>query len=368
VHLRVSVIATVLNEASSLPRLLDSLCVQTRQPDEVIISDGGSTDGTAEILTAYAGRLPLRIIPLPGSNISQGRNAAIAAATGEVIASTDAGVRLSPNWLAALVVPFEREEQERADLDDLRGVAGGQYDVPWQVEPLRVVAGFFEADPQGAFETALGATTLPDLEDVDPLRFLPSSRSLAFRKSLWEEVGGYPEWLDYCEDLIFDFRMRERVTPEGWAFEPNAVAHFRPRPNPLSFFRQYYRYARGDGKADLWRKRHAIRYGAYLLFLPLMVLLGLCRTRWSWGVLLGAAAGYCFTPYRRLWPRLGSLRPTARLQAILYVPLIRAVGDFAKMLGYPVGVCWRLRHRLDRGAESEGRTGAGTAVPRQADW
>jgi len=354
VHFRVSVIATVLNEASSLPRLLDSLCTQTRQPDEVIISDGGSTDRTAEVLAAYSNRLSLRIIPLPDSNISQGRNAAITATTGEIIASTDAGVRLSPNWLTELVTPFEQEAQEQTDLDALREAIGNQYDAPWQVVPVQVVAGFFQPDPQGAFETSLGVTTLPDLEDIDPPRFLPSSRSIAFRKSLWEAAGGYPEWLDYCEDLIFDFRLREMVKPEAWAFAPNAVAYFRPRSTPMAFFRQYYRYARGDGKADLWRKRYAIRYSAYLLFLPLIVLLGLRRTRWSWGLLVGAVAGYCTTPYRRLWLRLGSMRPVARLGAILCIPLIRAIGDLAKMLGYPVGVCWRLRHRGGRSWREDG--------------
>ena len=93
-----SVVITVLNEASSLPGLLDSLSGQTRPPDEVLVCDGGSTDGTLALLEAEA-RLNLRIVQRPGANISEGRNASIAAATGEVIAVTDAGVRLSPEWL-----------------------------------------------------------------------------------------------------------------------------------------------------------------------------------------------------------------------------------------------------------------------------
>src|ERR1051326_5124056 len=49
-----------------------------------------------------------------------------------------------------------------------------------------------------------------------------------------------------------------------FAFAPEAIAWFRPRPSLAAFFRQYYRYARGDGKADLWRARHTIRYATYL--------------------------------------------------------------------------------------------------------
>ena len=103
--MKISLISTVLNEAHSLPALLDSIAAQTRSPDEVIICDGGSTDGTLELLRAER-RFPVRVIERPGSNISQGRNAAIAEASGEVIASTDAGVRLDHQWLEKLVEPM----------------------------------------------------------------------------------------------------------------------------------------------------------------------------------------------------------------------------------------------------------------------
>src|SRR5512135_1011391 len=103
--MKVSLIVTVKNESSSLPALLDSIAAQTRQPDEVVICDGGSTDSTLAVLRSEK-RLPIRIIEKPGSNISQGRNAAIEAATGDVIASTDAGVRLDPKWLEKLVTPI----------------------------------------------------------------------------------------------------------------------------------------------------------------------------------------------------------------------------------------------------------------------
>ena len=241
----ISVIATVLNEGESVRGLLDSLAAQTRAPDEVVITDGGSTDSTVAILREYADRLPLRVIEAPGSGIGAGRNRAIGEATGDVIAVTDAGVVLVPHWLATLVAPLE------ADV------------------AVQVVGGFFEADPRSVFEAALGATTLPLIEEIAPDRFLPSSRSIAFRRTAWEAVGGYPEWLDYCEDLVFDLRLKQAAP--NWAFAPNAVAHFRPRSGLRAFYRQYYRYARGDGKADLWRKRHAIRYATYFIGIPLLL-------------------------------------------------------------------------------------------------
>jgi len=315
--MRVSVVVTVLNEAKSLPRLLDSLAAQTREPDEVVVCDGGSTDGTLSLLDGED-RLRLRVLQRPGANISQGRNVAISAATGDIIAVTDAGVRLDPEWLERIVAPLEGQEG-------------------------RVAAGFFRPDPQSLFESAMGATVLPELRDIRPERFLPSSRSVAFHKSAWKDVGGYPEWLDYCEDLIFDFRLRFRYGP--FAFVPEALVYFRPRPSLRAFFAQYYRYARGDGKADLWRLRHVIRYLTYLVALPLIVVAGIIGSAWWWSLALIAIPGMFWVPWRRLSRLWGDMNDFQRAKAALWVPVIRVTGDLAKMMGYPVGLWWRFQHR-----------------------
>lgn len=319
----VSLIMTVRNESASLPRLLDSVLAQTLPPDDVVIVDGGSTDGTQAVARSYAVRLPVRLIEKPGANISQGRNAAIEAARCDIVAVTDAGVRLDPRWLEALTAPFD--EGDYAD----------------------VVSGFFLPDPQTPFEVAMGATVLPALEDINPETFLPSSRSVAFRKSAWAAVGGYPAWLDYCEDLVFDMALREHGF--RFVFAPGALVYFRPRATLRDYYVQYYRYARGDGKADLWRKRHAIRYFTYTA--------GPLVGAWSWRhsrspvgrigllALFAGVTAYCRRPYARLIPRLQGLAPAAAFYAFALVPMIRITGDLAKMAGYPVGVLWRRSHR-----------------------
>ncbi|MCS7287014.1 MAG: glycosyltransferase [Anaerolineae bacterium] len=314
---KVSVIVTVKNEEKTIEKLLISLQAQTRPPDEIVIVDGGSTDRTVEIIKAWAGKLPIKLIVRPGLNISQGRNLAIREASGEIIASTDAGVKLSTKWLEALLRPFE---------------AGA-----------KVVSGFFLPDVEGPFEIAMGATVLPSLEDVNPRKFLPSSRSVAFLKEAWEMVGGYPEWLDYCEDLIFDFKLRRLFGP--FPFVPEAIAYFKPRTNLRDFFLQYYRYARGDGKADLWRLRHLIRYSTYLVLVPFLLFLGLkIDPLWWLGFVVGGWV-YLRNPYRRLFRMMKNLSLPEKILAFLLVPVIRVTGDVAKMAGYPAGLLWRLKHR-----------------------
>ncbi|MEM7801122.1 MAG: glycosyltransferase [Chloroflexota bacterium] len=320
--MNVSVIATVYNEGDSLRPLMESLADQTRRPDEIVIVDGGSTDETISVLEEYARWLPLRIVVADGANISRGRNLAIEAAAGPIIAATDAGVVLSPIWLEEIVKPLE-------------------------TSGARVVSGWFESDPYTDFEVAMGATVLPNLEDIDPQRFLPSSRSVAFLKSAWAATGGYPEWLDYCEDLIFDFALKEEV--DTFAFAPEAVAYFRPRGSLRSFFKQYYLYARGDGKSGLWLKRHVIRYVTYLVALPIIGRM-IWRARWyGWILALAGVGYYCYRPAARLWPLTHRWRPPNRVRVFVLIPIIRIVGDVAKMIGYPVGVVWRLQNRMTDG-------------------
>lgn len=331
--MRVSVAATVFNEEGSIRLLMDSLLAQTRQPDEVVICDGGSSDRTDSILREYCGRIDgLKILSAPGANISQGRNLAIAQSTGRIVATTDAGVRLHPNWLERLVAPFEN------------------YSGP-EDSMAQAVAGFFVPDVSGPFQVALGATVLPHVSEISPGSFLPSSRSLAFTRELWQRVGGYPEWLDYCEDLVFDLRIKEEERV-AFTWAPQALVFFRPRSSLGSFWQQYFRYARGDGKADLWRKRHAIRYATYLLLVPALLGHAIWGQDARWLGWLGLFAGgivNCARPWRRLLYMSGESHVVNFLQSAAFVPVIRLVGDVAKMAGYPVGLVWRRqnRHRVE---------------------
>ncbi len=338
---KVTVITTIYNEQATIERLLHSLAAQTRPPDEVVLCDGGSTDETRARIEAYTRENPaafpnLQLLVAPGANISRGRNLAIAAASHPLIAVTDAGVQLAPDWLEKLIAPWAACTEPTAG-------------------PL-AVAGFFLPDTRGTtasqriFLTAMAATVLPQSREIDPEHFLPSSRSVAFTKAAWQAAGGYPEWLDYCEDLLFDFALNKQRPdrPTAFAWAPQAVVYFQPRASLRTFWIQYYRYARGDGKADLWRKRHAIRYLTYLFALPALLGHAFWGRFMPWLGWLGMLGGLIFYAARP-WQRLQSLAPALpwhqRVGAAALVPLILAVGDVAKMVGYPVGLWWRWRQR-----------------------
>jgi glycosyltransferase involved in cell wall biosynthesis len=226
---KISLISTVKNEADNAQLWLDSLLQQSRLPDEVVITDGGSTDGTVGILLEYAKSfpIPLKVIEAPGTNIARGRNLAIEDASYSVLACTDFGCVLDRDWLKNLVFPFEINEE------------------------IQVSSGYYQAIVVDDIDQLTSGFFISPVEHINPSKFLPSSRSLAMRKNIWEKVGGYPEWLtDAGEDTLFDMHLKSQ--PAHWAFVPSALVSWRAPRTMAKIYKTFFRYSRGDGETGLF--------------------------------------------------------------------------------------------------------------------
>ena len=106
----------------------------------------------------------------------------------------------------------------------------------------------------------------------------------------------------------------------------------------------------------MWRKRHAIRYFTYLLGLPTILWLIWREKMGGWLLFLAGVGAYSRRPAERVWQNTWGWRPPARVRAFALIPIIRLVGDVAKMLGYPVGIWWRWKR--NKGAGVQTATGA----------
>jgi glycosyltransferase involved in cell wall biosynthesis len=306
--MKISLIATVLNAEEHIGAFLASIAAQTRTPDEIVIVDGGSTDGTVAALRAADG---LTLLEEPGANISRGRNLAIAHAAHDVVAVADADCVYGPNWLAALVAPIED---------------GADVSMGW-TEPIvdSVLA---------ACVSSLGLPLSPD--EVDPATFMPSARSVAFRRDALEAVGGYPEWLAIGEDMWVNHRWRER--PFDLRFAPDAIAGWRPRASLGSIWTQYAKYARGDAQAGMYPERHALRFAVYAGLLTALA----SRRTWPKLLAAGGAVSYARTPVVRARTRA----PRRRAAVTVLVPALLLFTDMAKMYGYARGLADRLGGRV----------------------
>jgi glycosyltransferase involved in cell wall biosynthesis len=232
----VSVVATVLNEVEDIDGLVLSLIHQTLEPAEVIVVDGGSTDGTWELLQASAlAYANLKVIRDPSCSlkespgpIGRGRNVGIASATSEVIACADAGCVYGPDWLERLTAPILNGQAEYA--------LGGSC-----IDP----------DQQTTWDIA-SAPFLGVKLQVEESTKSCTARSMAFRKEIWQRVGGFPEDRLIGEDALFDLRVRKIVKP---AFPERAKALYRPGLNLGTAINQISRYAISDGAFGIRRTR-----------------------------------------------------------------------------------------------------------------
>ncbi len=304
--MKITLISTVRDAGPFIGEFLDSVRAQTRPPDEVVIVDGGSTDGTLDVLRAAS---DITLIESPGANIPAGRSAAIRAATHDVIAVSDADCVLTPRWLELFASAIEGG----AD------VAMGSY---------RPIVGSF-------FDACSAATHVPDADELDEATFMPSSRSVAFTREAYETAGGYPEWLDVGEDMYLNLRLRERGAV--MILVPDAVTLWRVRPTLEATWRQYFNYAKGDAMAGMWPKRHALRFGVYAA-LPLLL-----RSRWGKLLILAAGVAYVWKPIKRAFRLLSD--PKERAAAVAAVPALMAFTDVAKMVGYLSGLVVRGSRR-----------------------
>jgi len=240
-----SIIATVYNEVNSIRPFITSLLNQSLKPNEIIIVDGGSSDGTTEILKEFedGGQL---ILIVQSCNISQGRNLAINRASSKLIAATDAGCIVDKDWLLEITRPFDC-----SDMPD-------------------VVAGNFEFDCHNRFEEVVVlATNSPNRTRSEESKFYPSSRSIAFTKAIWLKTKGYPEWLYAAEDTLFNIRMRQLGAK--FSFAEQALVKWRPRTTWRSVGKQFFNYARGNGRIGFAKQGYLtnLKYHG-MIILPLL--------------------------------------------------------------------------------------------------
>jgi glycosyltransferase involved in cell wall biosynthesis len=317
-----SLVVTVRNDRDGLRELLSALESQTLPPAELIIVDGGSVDGTLDVLEGWSpARFPVRAVAEPGSNIAEGRNAGVRLARYDWIACTDAGCRPDPAWLDALAAaPAEAD----------------------------IVAGIFIPEGGSQFERVASLTHYPVREELGESSLLvraahrffgrdfrdsqAGGRSMAFRKQAWEAVGGMPADQYAGEDLAFTAALLERGFHATLA--PEAVIRWRPPRTWRATARMFFTYCRGDVRRPP-RARHGLRAAAWLVGFRLAV-------RGGWRarsiVALGFLA-YIGLPLRRV------RRAGIPVRHWWRVPVAVAVKDLSQLVGAAAGLSDLIRNR-----------------------
>jgi glycosyltransferase involved in cell wall biosynthesis len=224
-----SVVIPVRNGAATLADQLEALAraQAPAQGFEVIVADNGSTDSTRLVAQSYTTILPVRVVDAgsrPGINVA--RNGGIQAAIGDVVLLCDADDEVGPGWLTAMEHAFD---------------AGH-----------RLVAG--QLDYRTLNDAAARAARGADRAGVIVLlEFLPTGHgaNLGFTRAVYDVAGGFDERFAGGGDDV-DFCWRAQLAGTPLHSEPDAVVHYRLRPDLRGVARQARAY--GAAEALLFKK------------------------------------------------------------------------------------------------------------------
>ena len=223
---RVSVVVCCYNGGRTLTQCLESL-QRLRYPNyEVILVNDGSTDDTA----AIAARFP-EVITIHQENkgLSESRNVGLRAATGRIIAYTDADCFADPDWLSHLVYQLDRTKA------DAVGGPNISPDDGWLAACVNASPG----QPTHVLESDQVAEHVPGC-------------NMAFRREALESINGFdPQFLRAGDDVDLCWRLQQAG---GWiTFAAGAFVWHHRRPTPRTYFRQQSGY--GEAEA-LLRFKH----------------------------------------------------------------------------------------------------------------
>lgn len=294
--LSVSVAVPVLNAARTLRTCLAALERLQPPPAEILLVDNGSTDGSLDLLRAFArDRMPERaqVLEEPRRGAAAARNAAIRAAKGDVIAFTDADCAPEPAWLRHLTVPFS---------DPAVGAVAGRVVPAPAASTLELFSALYTLRlPEGAARR----------NQWTPWEGGYPTANLAVRRVLAQDLQGFDESVGiYGED--YDLCARLYARGAEVAYVPEAqVAHFH-RTTLGGMVRQAFGFGRSH---PYLLRRHAPR--GLWLDLP----------RWS----------FCWRAFPfRAWVDLASADKKVLailLPGILYGPALLALPLYAGWLG-----------------------------------
>lgn len=320
----VSILLAVRNESSDILACLATIAAQ-RYPHhclDLIVIDGASVDGTAARVQGWAvhGALPVTLLTNPRRSTPAAFNLGLSAARGEVVILLGARARLSPDFVALSVAALERTGADAVGGVVRSASRGGG-----------VLGRAISLAQRSPFGVGNARYRYAEHEaEVDTVNYG------AYRRAVFERIGGFDEAMQWVEDDEFNYRLRK--AGGRLVLDPAIQVTYLARPTLAGLWRQRFRWGRGKPLVA-WRHpaqmqpRH-LAPAAFVLALAVGLALRPFGGRLRWP-LRGTVSAYALATLAAM-QRLGAREGWPRETALLPLPF--ATMHLAYGLGTLVGL------------------------------
>ena len=312
--MKVSVIATVLNNGDTVGQLLDSIFAQSRKPNEVIVVDGGSKDNTIEVLKEYEEKHANFKFYTHRLNKAQSRNFGIDKAKYSIIAQIDGSCKAQKHWLKRLIRPLSDEEV---------GVSAGFYKIVARTAVSKAVTPY------------IGITQ----KMFDHRSYMPTGRSMAIRKHVWAELQGYSEDLQWSgEDNLFNYKLLKKGIKI--ARTPDALVYWYAPKTLKDVYGKIFSYTAGIAQTGTWNhpceSLATVNTNVFSVYAKWFVgLVFLALSAYSMFFVYITILGFTMYTFSALWSKREQVEDQ---EALMFVPLIQIISDIAVMAGFASGI------------------------------
>ncbi len=321
----------------------------------------------------------IKIFKVNGAAISEGRNFAIKNLNSNYICVSDGGCILDKNWLKQITSFYHNYKNSNFSISNYNNINHKNTSINnnnnindkninnnninnnsnnnnnninnikhnKSQENLKFIVGGYNWPLANTFlKICLAVCVMPRKSEINPKKYMPSSRNICFTKKAWLDAGMYPQYMDFGEDMKFNFNL----IGKGYSiiFNSNAEVYWNMRDDIISIFKQFFRYAKGDAIGKMYFYRHLIRIFSLLTFV-LLIFLSIFISLYFLIVIFLLLLFYVLKPYLRIYSYLSNKKVCPQLKSkpnlVLYfiglifsIPFFMVFIDFAKLCGYFFGL------------------------------
>lgn len=321
----ISIILPIRSEVQGIEKTIQSIISQTLDKDyEIIITDGMSTDGTREIIKELVRENPkIHLIDNPAKIVSTGFNRALNESKGDIIIRVDGHCEIAPEYIQKCL-----ECLEKINADCVGGATE------------HVALGLVGKSIKLAQSSFFGVGGVSFRKKVEEGEYVDTLAFGAYKREVFNQLGGYDEELVRNQDDEFNFRMIQNDM-KIW-LDPSIKSTYTQRNSFIGLFKQYFQY--GFYKIRVMQKRRGIASWRHLVpgLFVLTLLFGLSIFLFTGNTIPILSLGIPYFSFSLFVTIFELIKTPSNFISVMMLPVTIFILHISYGLGFLLGIIYFL--------------------------